>query len=159
MPLPGGASGKEPSANAGDIRDAGAIPGSGRYPGGGLGNPLQYSCLENPMDRGAWWATVHGIAKSWTWLKRLSTLRHSVSLVLLMQVFPWLNAVLSSECHLPTVHGLGTSPFVGLIQHSRAVFLVPAAWPISGTLQGISWSLYISISASPSWLGPLPRHD
>ena len=51
-------------ANAGDERDAGSIPGSGRSPGGRHGNPLQYSCLENPMDRGAWWATVHGVAKS-----------------------------------------------------------------------------------------------
>ena len=50
-------------ANTGDIRDAGSIPGSGMYPGGGHGNPLQYSCLENPMDREAWWATVHGVAK------------------------------------------------------------------------------------------------
>ena len=46
----------------------GSIPGSGRSPGGGSGNPLQYSCLENPMDRGPWWATVHGVAKSWTQL-------------------------------------------------------------------------------------------
>ena len=46
--------------------DLGSIPGSGRSPGEGNGNPLQYSCLENPMDRGAWWATVHGVAKSWT---------------------------------------------------------------------------------------------
>ena len=45
-----------------------SIPGLGRSPGEGNGNPLQYSCLENPMDRGAWWATVHGVAKSWTWL-------------------------------------------------------------------------------------------
>ena len=52
-------------ANAGDVRDVGSIPGLGRSPGGGHGNPLQYSCLENPMDRGAWWATVHGVAKSW----------------------------------------------------------------------------------------------
>ena len=58
-------------ANAGDIRDAGLIPGSGRSPGGGHGNPLQYSCLENPMDREAWWATVHRVTKSWTRLKRL----------------------------------------------------------------------------------------
>ena len=56
-------------ANAGDIRDAGLIPVLGRSPGVGNGHPLQYSCLENPMDRGAWWATVHGvITKSWTWL-------------------------------------------------------------------------------------------
>ena len=51
-------------ANAGDIRDVGSIPGSGRAPGGGHGNPLQYSCLENPMDRGAWWAMVHGLKES-----------------------------------------------------------------------------------------------
>ena len=61
-------------ANAGEVRDAGSIPGWGRSPGGGHGNPLQYSCLENPMDRGAWQATVHRITKSWTQLKRLSTL-------------------------------------------------------------------------------------
>ena len=50
-------------ANAGDIIDMGSIPGSGRSPGGEHGNPFQYSCLENPMDRGAWWATVHRVAK------------------------------------------------------------------------------------------------
>ena len=49
-----------------NVGDLGSIPGSGRSPGEGKGNPLQYSCLENPMDRGAWWATVHGVAKSWT---------------------------------------------------------------------------------------------
>ena len=53
-------------ANAGDIRDTGLIPGLGRFPGEGNSNPLQYSCLENPMGRGAWWATVHGVAKSQT---------------------------------------------------------------------------------------------
>ena len=62
---------KNPPASAGDIRDMGSIPGLGRSPGGGPGNPLQYSCLENSMDRGAWWATVHGIAKSQTGLKQL----------------------------------------------------------------------------------------
>ena len=51
-----------------ETRDMGSIPGSGRSPGGGNGNPLQYSCLENPMDRGSWWATVHGVTKSWTQL-------------------------------------------------------------------------------------------
>ena len=56
-------------ANAGDVRDTGSIPGSGRSPREGNGTPLQYSCLENPMDRGAWWATVPGVAKSWTQLK------------------------------------------------------------------------------------------
>ena len=51
-------------ASAGDIRDLGSISGTGRYPGGGHRNPLQYSCLENPMDRGAWWATVRGVEDS-----------------------------------------------------------------------------------------------
>ena len=59
---------KNPPATAGDTRDSGSIPGSGRSPGVGNGNPLQYSCLKNPMDRGAWWATDHGIAKSRTQL-------------------------------------------------------------------------------------------
>ena len=53
-------------ANAGDARDTGSIPGSGRSPGEGDGNPFQYSCLENPMDRGAWQATVHKVGKSHT---------------------------------------------------------------------------------------------
>ena len=60
---------KDPPANAGDVGDMGSIPGWGRFPGGGHGNPLQYSCLEKLMDRGAWWATVHRIAKSQTQLK------------------------------------------------------------------------------------------
>ena len=64
---------KNPPASAGDIREVGSIPALGRSPGGGQGNPLQYSCLENPMDRGAWWATVHRVAKNQTQLKRLST--------------------------------------------------------------------------------------
>ena len=55
---------KNPPANAGDLRDRSPILGLGRSPGGGHGNPLQYSCLQNPMDREAWWATVHGVAKS-----------------------------------------------------------------------------------------------
>ena len=60
-------------ANAGNIRDTGSIPGLGRSSGEGNGNPPQYSCLEDPVDRGAWWATVHRIAKSWTQLRQLST--------------------------------------------------------------------------------------
>ena len=56
-------------ANSGDLRETDSIPGSGRSPGGGHGNPLQCSCLEDPMYRGAWWATVHGVAQSRTQLK------------------------------------------------------------------------------------------
>ena len=61
MGFPGGSEDKASACNAGD---PGSIPGLGRCPGEGNGNPLQYSCLENPMDRGAWWTTVHGVTKS-----------------------------------------------------------------------------------------------
>ena len=79
------------SASAGDIRDAGLVPGSGRFPGGGNGNPLQYSCWENPMDRGAWQATVHRVAQSQTWLKRLSihayTHTHTHTTIILILIY------------------------------------------------------------------------
>ena len=65
MSFPGGSDGKASAYNAGDL---GSIPGSGRSPGEGHGNPLQYSCLENPIDRGTWWTTVCGVAKSQTQL-------------------------------------------------------------------------------------------
>ena len=67
---------KDPPANAGDIRDSGSILGSGRSPGQGNGNPLQYSCLENPMDRGAWWVQSTG-PQSRTGLKQLSMNAHT----------------------------------------------------------------------------------
>ena len=61
--FPSDSNGKESACSAGDL---GSVPGLGRSPGEGNGNPLQYSCLENAMDRGTWWATVHGVTKSWT---------------------------------------------------------------------------------------------
>ena len=67
--LPKWLSCKESTCNAGDAGHVGSIPESERCPGGGNGNPLQCPCLENPMDRGAWWATVHVVTKSWTRLK------------------------------------------------------------------------------------------
>ena len=75
---------KNPHAKAGDVRDASSIPGLGTALGGGHANPLQYSCLENSMDRRAWQTTVHRVTKSWTLLKRLSM--HALSLV---QEFEW----------------------------------------------------------------------
>ena len=74
--LPGSLDGKASAYNAGEL---GSIPGSGRSPGEGNGNPLQYSCLENPMDRGVWWATVHAVAKSQAQLSDFSSL-HFTSL-------------------------------------------------------------------------------
>ena len=75
--LPQWLSGKESACNAGDEGEKSSIPGSGTSPGGGLGNLLQYSCLENPMDRGARWATVYRVAKSRTRLKQLSACTHT----------------------------------------------------------------------------------
>ena len=68
--FPGGSVVENPPANTGRVEDTGSVPGLGRSPGEGNGSPLQYSCLGNPLDRGAWQVTVPGVAKSWT---RLST--------------------------------------------------------------------------------------
>ena len=88
---------KKKKKNAGDIRTAGLIPQSGRSPGGGHGNPLQYFCLENPMDRGAWRATVHRFTKSQICLKRLSVpmvlLQSNQSMVLKLSLAVRLSAV------------------------------------------------------------------
>ena len=80
---PGGSEVKVSACNAGDL---GSIPGSRRSPGEGNSNPFQYSCLENPMDRGAWWATVHGVAKSRTWLSNftLAPLSWLISTILMI---------------------------------------------------------------------------
>ena len=77
--FPGGSDGIESACSTGD---QGSIPGSGRSPGGGHGSPLQYSCLENPMDRGTWWATVHGVSQSQTRLKRLGSKQQQVSRII-----------------------------------------------------------------------------
>ena len=69
---------KNPPANAEDMTDTSSIPGSGRSPGEGHGNPLQYFCLENSMDRGTWQASVYGVSQSWTQLKQLSTYAWSI---------------------------------------------------------------------------------
>ena len=79
MGLARGLPGKESVCNAGNIGDSGSIPGSERSPRGGHGNPLQYSCLENPRDRRAWWATVHGVTKSCTRLKPQHARTHTRS--------------------------------------------------------------------------------
>ena len=70
--FPGDSVGKEPTCNVGDAEEVGSILGLGWSPGGRHGNLLQYSCLGNPLDRGAWWATVHKVTKNWTQLKILS---------------------------------------------------------------------------------------
>ena len=80
---------KNPPANAGDIGDTGSIPGSGRSPGEGNGNPLQYSCLENHMDRGAWQVTVHGVTES-------DTTKHKQALIQFMRAKQSLHDLMTS---------------------------------------------------------------
>ena len=101
-------------ANAGDIRDSGIIPGLGKSPGEENGHPLQYSCLENPMDRGASMATIHSVAKSWTRLKQLSTQHTSLppapwlppdfSLHIPFPVWPTTLIKIEHSPHLPQIH-------------------------------------------------------
>ena len=90
---------KNPPANAGDLRDTVSVLGLGRFPGGGHSEPLQYSCLENTMDRGACWATVHGVAKSWTRLKRLSRHACMQTLCCLVSPFHCLYSFIGLESH------------------------------------------------------------
>ena len=84
--FPGGSDGKASAYSAGDL---GSIPGLGRSPGEENGNPLQYSCLENPMDRGAWWATAHGVAKSQTQLSDFISLHFTFSSCFLEKENTW----------------------------------------------------------------------
>ena len=113
MGFPGGSVVKNPPTNEGDIRDSGSVPGSRRSPGGGQGSPLQCPCLENPMERGTWWSTVHRVTKSWTQLKQLSM----YACMLKMQVCPWstkwsrakANRILPRECTGHSKHPFSTT--------------------------------------------------
>ena len=98
----GGSEVKVSACNAGDL---GSIPGLGRSPGEGNGNPLQYSCLENPLDRGAWWATDHGVAKSWT---RLSDFTFTFTFIVSLSDF--LISVDVTFSNRPEVHFISSQP-------------------------------------------------
>ena len=122
---------KNMSANA-DIRDSGLIPGSGRPPREGNYNPLQHSCLENPMDRGTRWATVHGIAKSWTRLKQLITVWKDWSVLLLpgqagtLGLPPTLDLLTVCLNKAPTSSGLAASSRPSFISAPLEESLIPA---------------------------------
>ena len=153
MGFPGGSNGKESACNTGD---RGSIPGSGRAAGGGIGNPLQYSCLQNSMDREAWWATVHGVTKSRIRLSNTHTHTH----LFISGVYLLYNVVL-----------------VSAVQQSKSavrIHISPLPWisfPFRST-QGMEWSslgytvgpyylsiLYIKVSEyiSNSYQG-VPEH-
>ena len=107
---------KNPPANAGDIKDYGLIPESGRSSGEGHGNPFQYSCLKNPMGREAWMATVYRVAKSWIRLKQLSTHTHE-------------HTQAPSQNETLQVISLEQLPLVSLIQPKVLQLLLPLSIP------------------------------
>ena len=88
--FPGGVVVKNSPDKAGDTGDLGSTPGSGKSPGGGRGNPLQYSCLGNPLNRGTWWTTVHGVSKNWTLLKRLSFIEFDKAVIRVIRLTSFL---------------------------------------------------------------------
>ena len=112
--FPGGTVVKNPSANAGDPRDVGSIPGSGRFTGGGNGNPLQYSCLGNPMDRGVWWARVHGVQKNRT---QLSTHTHTKLELVILKLLPLSAALILWHTCRTWALGDGPSHLMGPWEH------------------------------------------
>ena len=136
---------KESVCNVGDL---GSVPGSGRSPGEGNGNPLQYSCLENPMDRGAWWATVHGVTKSWSGLSEWHSLFHlrlwdtseKEGLSSLLTGWDWRRGSLSHSCgpgldlylHSPLLYNLKWASNVSWLLWSKDLgsWAVVAALPV-----------------------------
>ena len=107
---------KNPPANAGDKKDVGLIPGWGRAPEGEHGSPLQYSCLENPMDRGPWQATLHRVAQSWTELKRLSMHAHNVLITVLDSIHS------SFGCFINFLKNFGLRKFQLLAKVTQSLF-------------------------------------
>ena len=113
---------KNPPDKAGDAGDVGLIPGSGKSPEGGHGNPLQYSCLDNPMDRGTWWAMVHRVPKSQTRLKRLST--HTR----IMWSIPFIELISTSIIsHIYFLIFIRIFKFSLIYNMERAIFLINGA--------------------------------
>ena len=174
---------KNMPANAGDVRDVGLIPGSGRFPGEGNGTPLQYSCLENPMDRGAWWATVLGsqrVRHNWRdsahacnlSLEIFRWMKHSILESALSHGSHWVSQTVTHLCTLTvrsTVStGINTGQCDGREWHCRNESQLRASEPHTasgqistglGALPSTSWDLPssppTSLGASASWLSHL----
>ena len=134
-------------ANALGARDVGSIPGSGRSPGIGNGNPLEYSCLGNPTDRGAWRAAIHGVAKSWTWLSTHNSTSSKV-------IFPGeigLNLLVTQHMNMPTLRSKAMTSKM----HSAHFYFPFHLWRRGQTIWcwffTINWVHWISISLSPSF--------
>ena len=138
---------KNPPANAGDVRDVGSIPESGRSPGGGHGNPLQYSCLENPMVSGVWWARINWIANCWTQMKQFSMHPHIHLLTcnyVPMTILGTWNAVLNET--VENVYHPGVFTYF-------TIFLASQSSPInenkSSAITGIMSILFNAVSVVP----------
>ena len=126
---------KNPPANEADIRVAGLIPGLGRSPAGGHGNPFQYSCLENPMDRRVWQATVHGVTKSRTWLKRHNRCTRFIKAFFPRNeclLIPWLQSQSAVSLEPKKIKSASASTFSLSICHEvigpHAMILVFLSW-------------------------------
>ena len=148
---------KNPPANAEDPRNAGLIPGLGRSPGGGHGNPLQYSCLGNPVDRGAWWATVHGVTKSQTWLSEWTELNwnclkytHWIMISdstnmtkITPPPFPWVHDYVARDCISVSFAVRCDQLLPGRFSWSQ---LVVSCWKL-----GIIWKYVLSLLIETFW--------
>ena len=124
LDFPGGSDGKVSARNAGDL---GSIPGSGRSHGEGNGNPLQYFCLENPIDRGAWLATVHGVSKSQTQLSNF-TLTSGKNIIIVHSGYPWgllLSPLLPSPYQSLCSHSVISCLVLEMLRHHRQSELGP----------------------------------
>ena len=119
LDFPGGSVGKESACSVGDAGEMGSIPGWGRSSRGGHGNPLQYSCLENPMDRGAWQATVDGVAKSWTWLRDWALYKFKAYNIMIVCVCECENKIVDPQ----TIWVLGVPLPVPLLQWKLCILL------------------------------------
>ena len=142
----GGSEGKVSAYNAGDWS---SIPGSGRFPGEGNGNPLQYCCLENPLDGGAWWATVHGVANSWTRLNNFTShfsAEWSDNTLPLQGVLGRMNRKGSiKKLHLMATHLLFPSAVF-----SRWSTPLGSYFPSEHSLGGVTWAVYEGLPISCS---------
>ena len=130
-------------ANAGDIRDTGLIPGLGRSPGVRHGNLLQYSCLKNPMDNGAWQATLHSVAKSQKWLKQLSSSSKGAKPLVLYEHF-FFNVFIFNWRIIALQYVVGFWHTLGWISHGYTY--VPSLFIWTLKLFLISWLCWIFIA-------------